>query len=143
MNRKEQYIAWLKNQRCLCGNPVNVIDTFYQVPYGICDKCENRYDLARLALLQLARFSGMPVRYRPERLKKLADKQPLPTKREVPELSENPRHLPYLVAAEYIVKAASTKRPPSEWLSPEEWCRVLNTQEEIYRRLKHYAKAKR
>jgi len=127
------YAKWLASQRCPCGAKVTqIIANAAPTPVGLCDKCaaDPSVVLDRVAAAQLAGFAGLrryppsndPNWHRAGRRaagKKLWDL--------LPEI-----RVPHVIAAMSFALAVR-HRVPASWLSPRQWCELLEVSRAMYK----------
>jgi hypothetical protein len=126
------YAKWLASQKCPCGAKVTQIITgAAPVPVGLCDRCaaDPSVVLDRVAAAQLAGFAGLrryppssdPNWHRAGRRKAAKELWNL-----LPEM-----RVPHVVAAMSFALAVS-HRVPASWLSPHQWCELLELAKVMY-----------
>ncbi len=127
------YTRWLASQSCPCGAKVEVIMTNASVaPVGLCNKCASDPSvvLDRVVAAQLAGFAGIR-RYPPSSSSNWHRAGRRAAGKELWGLLPEVR-IPHVVAA-LAFSLAVRHRVPATWLSPRQWCELLEASRVMYK----------
>jgi len=126
------YAKWLASQRCPCGAKVTQIITgAAPAPVGLCSRCaaDPSVVLDRVAAAQLAGFTGLR-RYPPSpdpNWHRAGRRAAARLWDLLPEV-----RIPHVVAALSFALAVR-HRVPAAWLSPHQWCELLEIARKMYK----------